>query len=96
MNDATAEARLHQALAEAHAAYADVLLKKAPAPEEGPVGGPDRLLLAKEAAKLLGIGESTLQKHASDYTFTRTLPGGQRRFSLRGLQAFLRGESPGA
>ena len=56
-------------------------------------GGEDRLMLGKEAAKLLGIGESTLLKHAPEYPFTRILPGGQKRFSLLGIQAFLRGDS---
>ena len=61
-------------------------------PAGGGPGGEDRLMLAKEAAKLLGIGESTLQVHASKYPFTRLLPGGQKRFSYQGIQAFLRGE----
>jgi hypothetical protein len=82
-------------LAEAHAKLADELLKTAPTPEAGPEGD-DRLLLAKEAAKLLGIGESTLQLHAQDYSFTRKLPGGRKRFSLQGIQAFLRGAQQSA
>jgi excisionase family DNA binding protein len=47
---------------------------------------PDRLLTAKEAGELLGVGSRWLYRHADDLPFTRRLTGGTVRFSARGLE----------
>jgi predicted DNA-binding transcriptional regulator AlpA len=53
----------------------------------------DRLITAKEAARLLGCGESTLYGSADKFPFTRRGPGGVR-FSLRGVRAWIAGQQP--
>ena len=51
---------------------------------------PDRLIPAREAARLLCVSESTLYAKADAYPFTRRGPGGVR-FSRRGVLAWIAG-----
>lgn len=67
---------------------------------EGASVSEDRLVKAKEAAKLLGYSEDYLYRHAGEFPFTRRMPSsGKRmnlRFSLVGIQDFMRENSNGA
>jgi predicted DNA-binding transcriptional regulator AlpA len=58
-------------------------------PPEANNGGPDRLLTAKETAKLLGVSPKYIYEHADDYPFTRRLGKKTLRFSAQGIERFL-------
>lgn len=85
MNDA-ALARFHQALAQAHAALADALLKTPPAPAEGPV---DRLLPVSAAAVRLGFSVTYIYRHAHALPFMRR-HGRAWRVSQQALDEYAR------
>ena len=70
------------------AAEPDEMTGAAPAPD-------DRLISAKEAARMIGIGESTLYRTADTFPFTRRSPSGRPRFSLLGVRAWIAGHRPG-
>jgi len=61
-------AQLHQAIARAHATFADAILKTAPAPAEGPV---DRLLPVSAASERLGFSVTYIYRHATQLPFMR-------------------------
>jgi predicted DNA-binding transcriptional regulator AlpA len=67
-------------------------LLEALGPEAPPAtgnGAPDRLLTAKETAKLLGVSPKYIYEHADEYPFTRRLGKKTLRFSAQGIERFL-------
>ncbi len=54
----------------------------------------DRLLAAKEASKILCVGEDWLYRHASRLPFTRKLGPKMLRFSYQGIQKYLATKKP--
>ncbi len=54
----------------------------------------DRLLDAKEASKILCVGEDWLYRHASRLPFTRKLGPKMLRFSYQGIQKYLATKKP--
>lgn len=87
MQETTALARFHQALAQAHAALADALLKTPPAPAEGPMV--DRLLPISAAAIRLGFSTTYIYRHAHELPFMRR-HGRSWRVSQQGLDDYAR------
>lgn len=55
---------------------------------EGP--GEDRLLTVAEAAQKLGLSRDYLYRHAQALPFTVRIPPRQLRFSLRGIERYIR------
>src|SRR4030095_16586861 len=85
--DSTAWVRFHQALAQAHAARADELLKTPLAPEGGPV---DRLLTVQAASARLGLSVTYLYRHSHELPFMQK-HGRAWRVSAQALDAYVRG-----
>ncbi len=62
----------------------------------GPAGGPripaedDHLLTVKQASQKLGVSPDWLYRQASKLPFTVRLGGRRLRFSIRGIQRYIR------
>lgn len=72
-----------------------VLLARALQPHAGVNGQPeapmeDRLLDVREAARKLGLSADYLYRHAKALPFTVRIPPRQLRFSLRGIERYIR------
>jgi excisionase family DNA binding protein len=80
-------ARFHQALARAHAALADELLKAPPASEASPVV--ERLLTVQEAAAKLGFSPTFIYRRALSLPFMRR-HGRSWRASQQALDEYVR------
>lgn len=87
MNEA-ALARFLQATAQAHAKLAEELLKDPGQNDHGPGQDDERLIPARDAARLLGVSVSFLYEHRDEYPFTRRV-GRAVRFERRGLLAWM-------
>lgn len=78
--------RFHQAIARAHAAFAEDLLKTPLAPEGGPE---ERWLPIAVAARRLGFSVTYLYRHAHEMPFM-TRHGRSWRVSQQGLDEYAR------